>query len=747
MIPVRRAVWFAPFLLALAACNARTPHSAEHAAETTSDTTSDDVAEDAVDAIPDNNTGDTEDERRDDANRPDILDVSRDVVTDDGADAINDETDDAETAPDLPELLTDSGTDRPCVPGCGDVEVCQDAACTNLLGVPCTTDEECGHRGICGLGGVCAKAAPIGSARFIDRSEILEDLWPAGWQFNSAARDMIGYGSAAVFHEGPDDNLTLLVAGQSDAENNLCRFTFGADGPSIDQSFCETSAANINVVTYLPAHGSLPERLAIGGIGTLTVSDINLNDPVELFTESFDITLTSCIAAVLVPIDVDLDGILDLVLSCHGTLGLTSSTAYTRVFRGLADGNFDEMPARFAAAFRRDIFLLAIGTHDFNNDGLLDHFLVVDTFSNPDRRNTTRTPGYFLRRCSPIEDCIWEQNVYADGFAAYTSHMGISQIDVDTLGSLYAISDWGPRQYLSVLTAPPTNFASLLQIGLGYDAVDEEYLYSWSHIVADFDRNGLPDLFSTQGSPEFRRVRFNYQPEHQDLVFLQEGGGRFTVVDEYGWLATAGGEPREPFRSEYSRGAIELDLDLDGLLDLYITRFGRSPMLLEEVDHGHAPRCTLRFTPRYVPTTSGGIAIATDIAGPYTTTTVQGDMRIQRPLRATVDHREGFVRFPSGAVAPYTCGESNGPIDVVEPDWLGIERNVETLTLTIAPAAWPVAITAVAVVFVDADRNRLGSATLSELLAVTDPVVASADAFMLRINDRWVHRYFVLPRE
>jgi hypothetical protein len=636
---------------------------------------------------------------------------------------------------------------RTCTPECGDLERCLDEVCIDVRDAPCTLDDDCGSGGVCGLGATCTSQTPAATARFVDQSHTLAPLWPTNWFFTAAERDPIGYGGSAAFFEGPENSLGLLVAGTSDASNNLCLFTFAAGIWSVDSGLCDSPTTNVNVVAYLPPHAGIPARFVLGGTGTVTVTDAALENPIELLVLPEGDPIAGCGSSVLLPIDVDSDGILDIVLSCHGRLGLTSTSTRTRLFRGLDDGTFEDMPDRFATEFENSIFLLAIGTHDLNGDGLLDHLLVVDTFSNPERRNTTRTPGYFLRRCSPLEDCVWEPRVFAAGTAAYTSHMGISQIDVDTIGSLFVLSDWGPRDFLSMTTNPPTDFEPLLRIGLGYDASEDEYLYSWSHVVADLDRNGLPDMFSTQGSAEYRRVRFSYQPEHQDLIFLQQGGGRFTVVDEYEWLVLPEGETRAPFRSEYSRAAVELDLDLDGLLDIYISRFGRSPMLLEELDQGHEPRCTLRFNPRYVPSTGSAFAVAATIGGPYATTTVQGDMRIQRPLRATVAHREGWVRFPSGAVVPYTCGTSNGPIDVTEPDWLAIERADSRLFLSIDRAAWPTEIRSVDVAFVDAERTRIGTATLDDTFSVTDPVVATADAIMVRINDRWVDRYFALPQE
>jgi len=138
----------------------------------------------------------------------------------------------------------------------------------------------------------------------------------------------------------------------------------------------------------------------------------------------------------------------------------------------------------------------------------------------------------------------------AAGLATRRNGIAAAVADVDADGDpdLF-VSTWGgDLLYLNQGGAPPRFVEAAAAAGLGGPG------RSWGALFADFNGDGLPDLFVARGGPG--------SPERSRL-FLNRGGGLFKD-------ATAGTDLEN---SSFAMGGVAADFDGDGDLDLFVTSF------------------------------------------------------------------------------------------------------------------------------------------------------------------------------
>ena len=134
----------------------------------------------------------------------------------------------------------------------------------------------------------------------------------------------------------------------------------------------------------------------------------------------------------------------------------------------------------------------------------------------------------------------------------------VADVDADGRPDLF-ISTWGgDLLYLNQGGSPPRFVEAAAAAGLGGAG------RSWGALFADFNGDGLPDLFVARGGPG--------SPE-RSRFFVNRGGGRFED-------ATAG---TDLGNSSFAMGGVAADFDADGDLDLFVTSFdGRDRLYLND---------------------------------------------------------------------------------------------------------------------------------------------------------------------
>ena len=98
---------------------------------------------------------------------------------------------------------------------------------------------------------------------------------------------------------------------------------------------------------------------------------------------------------------------------------------------------------------------------------------------------------------------------------------------------------------------------------------------------------------------------------------------------------------------------------------------------------------------------------------------------------------KGWLRFPSGAQAPFDCEGQAGPIVVEEPDWIQLDND----TLTIQP---PWLLAPPAFIYLqprNGERIEVHPFEPGRFLLGND-VVPRGVPFLLRIEGRWLARWF-----
>lgn len=282
--------------------------------------------------------------------------------------------------------------------------------------------------------------------------------------------------------------------------------------------------------------------------------------------------------------DLDLDGDLDLYVCnyvnfdpinpriCRNTKGVPSmchpqlmEAVPDHCFINLGDGTFHE-EARQRGLFGDGNKALGVAIADLNNDGLPDVFVANDT--TPNFLFVNQGGGQFVE-AAMLLGCA----VSGDGLPQANMGVGVGDYDRNGFLDIYVthfVNEWntlyqnlGTRGFHDVsgmtgLVRPP-----LTKLGFGT-------------VMHDFDRDGLQDLFVTNGHiDDHRSEGGEWAMTAQTLSF---DGRRWHDVS-----ATAG----DYFRHKViGRGVASGDFDDDGRLDLAVVHQDANVAVLKNVSQG-----------------------------------------------------------------------------------------------------------------------------------------------------------------
>ncbi len=256
--------------------------------------------------------------------------------------------------------------------------------------------------------------------------------------------------------------------------------------------------------------------------------------------------------------------------------------ASNQLYKNNGDGTFTDV-AKQAGVDNKEGRSLVAAWFDFDNDGYQDLYIAND---------------------------ISENGVYHNNQDGTFTDIGASSLAADYRGAMgLAVGDYDNDQDLDLfvthwLAQENALFRNNVSMNWKTDDgkkkiffVDEGEIMGlgqislrtvgWSTSFADFDNDGLLDLWVVNGSTLQQEADNSLLQPQQLHLFRQEKGKGFYEISQY-----AGNELTHEF---VGRGGAQADFNNDGKMDLAIMRYGDSPLLLKNTATNSANWIKLRL--------------------------------------------------------------------------------------------------------------------------------------------------------
>ena len=569
-----------------------------------------------------------------------------------------------------------------------------------------------------------------------------------GWPVAGAAADM-GFG-AALFDVDGDLDLDLFIGsqGQDIGGSPACIYRNESTPAQLrfvpDPAFCQPHPTDLAAGFGTDLNGDGYHELITTGLFVAQVHifhpERRVIDLLALLPE--DDPRRRCFASSALSTDLNWDGVLDLVIGCavgpmDERIGVDEVSYRNLAFLFDASGN-PRLLERSKWNRNEPILLeaqgitLGLGAADLNDDGLLDLMVSEDRrIMGPDADYLD--PGGAYIRCAPGSTCRFRPQRFGVPGDEYGAYMGSGLLHLAGRGEHVYVTNETDNRLLQFEGGETIDRARALGVELAY--MGQQPIFSWGVVVDDFNRDGLDDLFISNGAVMSPEIDAFYA--HFDAIFMQNEQGFSLHSGDLGIAPFTFEDSLNEDRPYSSRAALKADLDGDGYLDLIGVGLEGRPRLHREVPHRRedTPRCTLVPLDRYVP----GYGIGHTLISP------QGDERrwdSQGQNRSGASPfvlspwARGKLRFASGAEVPFNCEDSPGPIVVSEPEWLVQTLEGDRLRVVLSPDA-PAGSRTLAL---EPSGETL---TLPGGLEHTVALPAGTERWMLRFGERWLARRFL----
>ncbi len=267
------------------------------------------------------------------------------------------------------------------------------------------------------------------------------------------------------------------------------------------------------------------------------------------------------------------------------------------------------------------------------------------------------------------------------------------------------LSNMGPRTTVALGSDHRTDIGE--RYGVDELVESDNIAMSWGVVAFDFDRNRLDDLYIVRGftfEPYVEGLgeepRSMFDRGFTDLLAMQRiGDGEAIEFD----VAEA---PRPSAFSGFSnglfhgRGAFLADVELDGTPDVvvYGADMRWEDMELDwtarvthfEIDDATVPPvCTVIPRPWLVRTAGTEIELRERFDDHWRQPNVGGQINVGTSPWLLSAQGAGDLRFPSGAVVPFDCDGTPGPVEVFEPiGWMSLADEPDRATVCVDISAW-----------------------------------------------------------